>query len=155
MSGPPRSGAPVQPLFVDGPIDPDAISRLLAPHVRPDGVVGGHEIFLGRVRADMTEDGSRVTAIEFSAHSSMALDEMDRIRQEVMDAHGLAALDVRHSLGVVPTGGICLLVMATAGHRAPARAGCAAAVEGIKARLPIFGREELDTERHRWKENRP
>ncbi|TVP75669.1 MAG: molybdenum cofactor biosynthesis protein MoaE [Gemmatimonadales bacterium] len=142
-------------LFVPGAIPAHQVARLLTrPGTSPE--TGGHALFLGQVRADPHEGGQVVTAIEYTAHEAMADAEMERIRDEVGARHELEALHVLHSLGEVAVGELCLLVLASSRHRGPARDACHEAVEAVKSRLPIFGRELLSGGGgHHWKVNTP
>jgi molybdopterin synthase catalytic subunit len=62
-------------------------------------------------------------------------------------------MHVHHSLGLVPTGQICLFVFTSSKRRKAAIAACEELVERIKAELPIWGKEIFDGEGHQWKQN--
>src|SRR5210317_864374 len=95
-------------LFVDGPITPDFIANSIARHQSKTGI-GAHDIFLGQVRADEIQ-GKMVSGIEYTAYEAMALEKISEIREDAFEKYSLSCMHIYHSLGVVPTGEICLFV---------------------------------------------
>jgi molybdopterin synthase catalytic subunit len=143
-------------IFVEGPIAPAFIAESIAKHsTRTD--IGGHEIFLGQVRADtVTGNGPialSVTAIEYSAYRDMANEQMLPIREEAFARWPITCLHVHHSLGTIQAGALCFFVFASAAHRREAREAVAFVTDEVKKRLPIFGKEILDGGTHTWKQN--
>ena len=61
-----------------GPISPDIILQLIKKMGEKNDT-GGHTIFLGQVRADITE-GKMVKAIEYSAYVEMVNAEAEKIK---------------------------------------------------------------------------
>jgi molybdopterin synthase catalytic subunit len=139
-------------IFMEGPIPASFIAESIAKHAsRTD--IGGHDIFLGQVRADEL-DGRQVVAIEYTAYKEMALEEMTTIREEAFARWPITCLHVHHSLGAIPPGQLCFFVFASAAHREPAREAVAWVTDEVKRRLPIFGKEVFAEGGHSWKENR-
>lgn len=143
-------------IFIDGPIDPAFIAESIAKHAtRTD--IGGHEIFLGQVRADTGRgDGSialAVAAIEYTAYRDMANEQMTPIREEAFARWPITCLHVYHSQGVIKAGELCFFVFASAAHRREAREAVAYVTDEVKKRLPIFGKEIVADGGHRWKSN--
>ena len=72
----------IKNIFIDGPILPSKIAESIQKHQSKKNI-GGHNIFLGQVRADVI-NGQKVSAIDYSAQtkianqmkSNMTLDEM-------------------------------------------------------------------------------
>lgn len=153
-------------IFIEGPILPDFISDSIAKHAARQGI-GAHEIFLGQVRADgkplhdqVRDEGGigtehpYVTSIEYSTYREMAHESMTAIREETFARWPITCLHVHHSLGLVRAGELCFLVFASAPHREAAREAVAYVTDEVKKRLPIFGKERLNNDQHRWKRNR-
>lgn len=140
-------------LFVEGAIAPAFIAESIAKHAtRTD--IGGHEIFLGQVRAD-TIDGRQVRAIDYTAYRDMANEGMTAIREEAFARWpAMTCLHVHHSLGTIAAGALCFVVFASAPHRQQAREAVAFVTDEVKKRLPIFGKELFIQGGHVWKENR-
>lgn len=141
----------VKNIFVDGPIPAQRIADDVQCHAEKKDI-GAHAIFLGQVRADTKETG-RVKAIEYTAYTEMALEQMHTIREELFAKYDLTCMHVYHSLGTVQAGEISLFVFVSSRHRKASFDACEELVEAIKFKLPIWGKEILDTADTVWKEN--
>ena len=139
-------------LFVDGPISPDFIANSIAKHQVKTGI-GAHDIFLGQVRADEI-DGKEVTGIEYTAYEAMAVEKIREIREDAFERFSLSCMHIYHSLGIVPTGEICLFVFVSSPHRKEVFEALHQVVERIKKELPVFGKELFGDQSYSWKVNR-
>jgi len=142
---------PVKNIFVQGAIMPAFIADSIAKHAAKKDI-GAHSIFLGQVRADILE-GKAVAAIEYTAYEDLALQKMQKVREEIFDKYSLTCMHVHHSLGEVKAGEICLFVFTSSKHRKIAIDACEEVVERIKAELPIWGKEIFEDASHQWKTN--
>jgi molybdopterin synthase catalytic subunit len=138
-------------IFVEGAIQASFIAESIQKHETKTNI-GGHNIFLGQVRADEI-DGKKVIAIEYTTYEQMALDKMHEIRESIFEKYPLTCMHVYHSLGKVATGELCLFVFTSSAHRKAAIDACTETVERLKAELPIWGKEVLEDETHHWKVN--
>ena len=138
-------------VFVRGPISPEKIATSLAHHQVKTNI-GGHDIFLGQVRADKI-DGKTVSAIDYSAYEEMANQAFHEIREATFEKFDLTCMHIYHSLGEIKVGEICLFVFTSSKHRKAAMQACDELVERIKAELPIWGKEILDSSATQWKVN--
>ncbi|MES2005236.1 MAG: molybdenum cofactor biosynthesis protein MoaE [Bacteroidota bacterium] len=143
--------ASVKNIFIQGPIPAQKIADDVKKHSSQTGI-GAHSIFLGQVRADKKEVGV-VAAIEYTAYTEMALQQMHTMREALFAKYPLSCMHVHHSLGKVPAGEICLFVFVSSPHRKAAFDACEELVEAIKFQLPIWGKEIMDNETIAWKEN--
>jgi molybdopterin synthase catalytic subunit len=141
----------VKNIFTEGPVEAAFIADSIAKHATNTSI-GGHSIFLGQVRADMIGD-KQVQAIEYTSHVEMALEAMDKIREDIFAKYELTCMHVHHSLGVIKAGEICLFVFTSSKHRKAAIDACSECVERIKAELPVWGKEILEGEGYQWKIN--
>lgn len=145
-------------IFVEGAIAPAFIAQSIAKH-STQTAIGGHEIFLGQVRADeLDRTGGKfpaptVTAIEYTAYRDMANEQMTDIREEAFARWPITCLHVHHSIGKINVGELCFMVFASAAHRQPAREAVAYVTDEVKKRLPIFGKEIFAEGGHIWKAN--
>ena len=139
-------------IFTEGPIPAQKIADDIQKHATKTEI-GAHSIFLGQIRADEKETG-RVTGIEYTAYTEMALEKMNEIREALFAKYELTCMHVHHSLGIVPVGEICLFVFVSSKHRKAAFDACEELVEAIKFQLPIWGKEILSTQDSVWKENK-
>ncbi|MFZ9661920.1 MAG: molybdenum cofactor biosynthesis protein MoaE [Chitinophagaceae bacterium] len=138
-------------IFREGPIPAEFIGESIAKHQSKTSI-GGHSIFLGQVRSDEIEKQT-VSAIEYTANIDMALEKMHEIREEIFQKYPLTCMHVYHSLGIVPSGQICLFVFTSAPHRKAAIDACEETVERIKAELPVWGKELFGDHGYQWKVN--
>lgn len=134
-------------IFIQGAIPATLVTDQIQRHSHMQQI-GAHSIFLGQVRRD-----EGVTAIEYTAYEAMALEQMHQIREDIITNYGLSCMHVYHSLGTVKTGELCLFVFTSAPRRKAAIAACEEAVEQIKAKLPIWGKELMEDDASQWKQN--
>ncbi len=139
-------------IFTEGAITANFIADSIAKHATKTEI-GGHNIFLGQVRADQIED-KLVVAIDYTSHVDMALEKMHEIREAIFTKYPLTCMHIHHSLGIVKAGEICLFVFTSSKHRKAAIDACTECVESIKAELPIWGKEIFEGEGYQWKENK-
>jgi molybdopterin synthase catalytic subunit len=83
-----------------------------------------------------------VEALDYEAYAEMAVEEMARIVAAAVERHGLCRAAAEHRVGRVALGEASVLVAASAPHRAEAFAGAREIIDAIKARAPIWKREE-------------
>lgn len=138
-------------IFIAGPISASFIAEKIQAH-KDKLSIGGHSIFLGQVRADDI-DNKTVTAIEYTTYEELALEQMNRIREEIFGKYNLACMHIYHSLGEVKAGEICLFVFTSSPHRKAAIDSCEEVVERIKKELPVWGKELFEDDSYQWKEN--
>ena len=72
----------------------------------------------------------------------MAEAELARIAGAARERHGLCAVAVEHRVGAVPLSEPSVLIAVSAPHRAEAFAGAREVIDEVKARAPIWKREE-------------
>jgi molybdopterin synthase catalytic subunit len=138
--------------LVNGSINSDSIAKSIANH-NSKKEIGAHSIFLGQVRADVC-DNRTVAAIDFTAYPEMAEKQISEIREEIIVKHKLTCAHIKHSLGKLMVGEICLFIFVSSPHRKAAIEACNEMVERIKKEVPIFGKEIFDDESYQWKENK-
>ena len=136
---------------MEGSIPPSFIADSIAKHASKTGI-GGHNIFLGQVRADEIE-GKKVSAIEYTSNVEIALEKMHEIREAIFAKYAITCMHVHHSLGKVNAGELCLFVFTSSKHRKVAIDACTECVERIKAELPVWGKELFEGEGYQWKVN--
>lgn len=101
--------------------------------------IGGIATFLGCAR-DFSE-GREVSEISFDAYNSMAVSEMNKLRDEAMVKFGLLDARIVHRVGVVKAGESIVFIAAGAEHRAPALQACHWLIDELKQRVPIWKKE--------------
>ena len=101
--------------------------------------MGGIGTFLGCAR-DFSE-GRDVSEISFDAYGSMALSEMNILRNEAIEKFGLLDARIVHRLGIVRGGDNIVFIATGAEHRAPALEACRWIIDELKERVPIWKKE--------------
>ncbi len=100
---------------------------------------GGIATFLGCAR-DFSE-GRDVSELSFEAYGSMALAEMNRLRDEAIAKFGLLDARIVHRVATVRAGDNIVFIAAGAEHRAAAFDACRWMIDELKQRVPIWKKE--------------
>ena len=114
--------------------------------------IGGIATFLGCAR-DFSE-GRSVSEITFEAYGSMALAEMNRLREEAIERFGLLDARIVHRVTTVKAGDNIVFIAAGAEHRAAAFDGCRWIIDELKQRVPIW-KKEITPEGDAWVAQHP
>jgi molybdopterin synthase catalytic subunit len=109
---------------------------------------GAVSVFVGTVRG--VNDGRGVTAIDYSAYTSMAESELASIISEAEDRFGVSAIVVEHRVGALGIGDVSVAIVAAHAHRAPALDCTRYVIEEIKTRVPIWKREHYADGTREW-----
>ncbi len=123
------AGPVVHSAVVDAPLSLDRVVALVR-----DPRAGAVVSFSG-----VTRD---VDHLDYEAYAEMAEPVMRAIAQEALERHGLCAVAVEHRVGRVALGEASIVIAASAPHRAEAFAGARAVIDEVKARAPVWKREE-------------
>jgi molybdopterin synthase catalytic subunit len=129
---PPVSGGSLRALHVrvgDEPLRLDPLIELVR-----DPRAGAVVTFLGVTR--------EVELLEYEAYVEMAEREIAEIVTRATIEHQLCAAAAEHRIGVVPLSEPSVAVAAAAPHRDAAFAGARQIIDEIKARAPIWKKEE-------------
>src|ERR1700757_3244042 len=129
---PPVSGGSVGLAHVRVTTEPLSLDSLVARVSDPRA--GAVVTFLGVTR--------QVAHLDYEAYVPMAEREMEAIVTLAMEEHGLCAAAAEHRVGTVELSEASVAIAASAPHRAEAFAGARQIIDEIKARAPIWKREE-------------
>jgi molybdopterin synthase catalytic subunit len=129
---PPVSGGSVGALHTRLTTEPLALDRLV--ELVRDPRAGAVVTFLGVTR--------EVPALEYEAYAEMAERQMAEIVARAIDRHGLCAAAAEHRVGTVALSEASVAIAVSAPHRDAAFAGAREIIDEIKARAPIWKKEE-------------
>lgn len=115
---------------------PDCIDWVMAPQA------GGIDVFIGTVR-DQTK-GKRVVRLEFEAYEKMALNEMKKIANEMVQRWPLHKVLIHHRVGILQSGEVPVVIAVSASHRAAAFEACRYAIDTLKQTVPIWKKEVFE-----------
>ena len=103
--------------------------------------------FIGAVRNH--DGGESVDAIEYSSHPSSP-QILREIASEMRDRPGVHCIVAWHRVGRLEIGDDVMVVAVAAEHRAQAFRAVETIVEDVKAKLPIWKKQELSDGSHNW-----
>jgi molybdopterin synthase catalytic subunit len=95
-----------------------------------------------------------VSEISFESYGSMALAEMNKLRDEAIGRFGLLDARIVHRVGHVMAGEQIVLIVAGAEHRAPALQACQWLIDELKQHVPIW-KKEITPEGDAWVTSHP
>jgi molybdopterin synthase catalytic subunit len=107
---------------------------------------GGINVFIGTVR-DSTQ-GKNVVRLEFEAYESMALKEMHKIADDMIENWPLNNILIHHRTGSLEVGEIPVVIAVSSAHRAAAFAACQFAIDQLKQTVPIWKKEIFEDGEH-------
>lgn len=111
----------------------------------PDG--GAQVVFCGVVRDH--DDGRAVTALEYQGHPSAAA-VLAEVATDFAGRPDVLAVAVSHRVGNLAIGDVALVAAVSTAHRGEAFATCAALVDEVKRRLPIWKRQVFADGSDEW-----
>jgi molybdopterin synthase catalytic subunit len=106
--------------------------------------MGGIATFIGCARDFSASDflqEREVSKLSFDAYPSMALAEMNKLRDEAIEKFDLLDARIVHRVGVIGAGEQIVLIATGAEHRAPALQACSWLIDELKQRVPIWKKE--------------
>jgi molybdopterin synthase catalytic subunit len=125
-----------------GPLDAaEAIAFVSTP------ASGGIGVFLGVVRE--TNEGNKVSEIDYTAFEEMALPVMRAIVEEARAFRPIHRVAVLHSIGRLRVGDVSVVVATSAEHRGEALEACRYVIDAVKERAPIW-KQEFGPDGTRW-----
>jgi molybdopterin synthase catalytic subunit len=129
---PPVSGGAVNTPYIGITGEPLELDRLI--ELVTDPRAGAVVTFLGVTR--------EVPALEYEAYAEMAEPEMAEIVRRAIERHGLCAAAAEHRVGTVALSEASVAIAVSAPHREAAFAGAREIIDELKARVPIWKKEE-------------
>jgi molybdopterin synthase catalytic subunit len=129
---PPVSGGSVGALHVRLTREPLALDPLV--EMVRDPRAGAVVTFTGVTR--------EVPELEYEAYAEMAEPQMAEIVRQAIERHGLCAAAAEHRVGTVPLSEPSVAIAVSAPHRDAAFAGAREIIDELKARVPIWKKEE-------------
>jgi MoaE-MoaD fusion protein len=129
---PPVSGGAVGSLHARLTSEPLKLDPLI--EMVRDPRAGAVVTFLGVTR--------EVAELEYEAYGEMAEPQMAEIVARAVERHGLCAAAAEHRVGTVPLSEPSVAIAVSAPHRDAAFAGAREIIDELKARVPIWKKEE-------------
>ena len=116
-----------------------------------DAACGALVVFAGTVRDH--HEGNRVSALTYEAHETLAAEAISTIEARY-EGEGLRCR-ICHRTGALALGDTAVLVVVRAPHRREAFAAAEAALEAVKAEVPIWKFEHYQEAASSWLDGTP
>lgn len=129
--------------IVNRPLDACALLAEVAQHRN-----GATVLFVGTVRD--VNAGANVSGLDYSAYTSMAEGELERIAREAAARWRTADVVVEHRVGTLDLGDASVVIAVGHPHRGEAFEAARYVIEELKKRLPIWKREHYVDGRSEW-----
>jgi len=129
--------------FADRALDLDACRALLA-----DSSCGAYASFEGRVRNH--NEGREVRALDYEAYETLGVKEGQRIIDEALARFAIERAACVHRTGALQLGDLAVWVGVSAHHRDAAFAACRYIIDEVKARVPIWKKEQYPEGHSGW-----
>ena len=120
--------------ILNTPLDPKACEQFVA-----DPGVGGIVAFIGTVR-NQTK-GKPVVRLEFEAFEPMAISEMRKIAENIVDQWSATKVSMHHRVGNLAIKEIAVVIAVATPHRKAAFEACQYAIDTLKETVPIWKKE--------------
>ena len=104
-----------------------------------DDSCGGISAFIGNVRNDT--QGKEVTQLDFSTYKPMAIKEMQKIADLILEKFDVKKIAIHHAEGVLRIREIPVIIAVSSKHRKAAFEACEFAIDTLKERVPIWKKE--------------
>ena len=107
-----------------------------------DESCGGINLFIGTVR-NATKNKT-VTLLDFSAYEPMALKEMQKIADKILEKFPIYKIAIHHAIGELKIGDIPVIIAVSSAHRKAAFEACEYAIDTLKESVPIWKKEHFE-----------
>lgn len=104
-----------------------------------DGGAGGTVVFVGTVR-NQTK-GKKVVKLEFEAFEPMAIKEMRKIAESIVEEWNALHVSIHHRVGSLDIKDIAVIIAVSTPHRKAAFEACEYAIDTLKETVPIWKKE--------------
>ena len=104
-----------------------------------DDTCGGISAFVGTVRNDT--QGKEVTQLDFSTYKPMAIKEMQKIADLILEKFDIKKIAIHHAEGVLRIREIPVIIAVSSKHRKAAFEACEFAIDALKEKVPIWKKE--------------
>jgi molybdopterin synthase catalytic subunit len=120
--------------IIKQPIDPKEVLAQVGDHGS-----GGVVLFLGHTRDH--SHGEKVVGLEYEAHESLALKQMEKIAAEARQRWPVRAIAIVHRIGHLQVGEISVAIAVACAHRGEAFEACRFVIDTLKKTVPIWKKE--------------
>lgn len=107
-----------------------------------DDSCGGIVTFVGTVRN--STKNKTVTLLDFSGYEPMALKEIQKIADTILEKFPIHKIAIHHAVGKLQIGAIPVVIAVSSAHRKAAFEACEYAINTLKETVPIWKKEHFE-----------
>jgi molybdopterin synthase catalytic subunit len=122
-------------------IVPDDLRVETAVKLVTDPRAGGIDVFLGTTRAEKSDDGRELLALDYEAYEEMATDQLRKLAQRARQKWPIIKLAILHRTGRVKLGEASVIIAVSTPHRADAFEACRFIIDQLKVDVAIWKKE--------------
>jgi molybdopterin synthase catalytic subunit len=100
---------------------------------------GAIDVFIGTVR-NRTKN-KKVLRLEFEAYESMAIKELEKIKERAFEKWPILKIAIVHAIGVLEIGAVPVVIAVSTPHRKDAFEACQFVIDELKKTVPIWKKE--------------
>lgn len=120
--------------------------------VTGDPTLGGIVVFGGVTRAQRDAEHGELVLLDYEAHPTMALHQMQRLAEEAIRDWGAGRVAMIHRIGRVHVGKTSVMIGVACEHRAEAFDACRWIIDTLKKDVPIWKKDVFEDGFVRWVE---
>lgn len=124
---------------IDIQLSESPITSVAAENFVTNEECGGIVTFVGTARK--FTKGKEVVRLEFEAYEPMAIKEMAKIAQQILEKFPAKKVAIHHRTGIVNLEDIAVVISVSCPHRAAAFEACQYAIDTLKQTVPIWKKE--------------
>ncbi len=109
---------------------------------------GAVVVFNGVVRS--TNNGYSVKSLEIQRYEDMTLDELKKVREEVINNFKIDDIYILHRYGLLKVGDNIVGIVVTAPHRDAAFDACRYCIDRLKEIVPLWKKETTEEGEDKW-----
>ncbi|XP_071845183.1 molybdopterin synthase catalytic subunit-like [Apostichopus japonicus] len=113
---------------------------------------GAISVFIGTTRDNF--NGKKVLHLEYEAYETMAVTEIRKICDQVIEKWDVTRVAVLHRLGHVPITEASVIISVSSPHRKESLEAVEYCIDTLKATVPIWKKEFYEEGDSSWKENK-
>lgn len=106
-----------------------------------DPAAGGIDVFLGTTRAERSEHGAELLALDYEAYGDMAMRQLRSLADRARERWPIIKLALLHRTGHVALGAPSVIIAVSTPHRAEAFEACRFLIEELKRDVAIWKKE--------------
>lgn len=106
-----------------------------------DPAAGGIDLFLGTTRAQASDTGQPLTALDYEAYPEMAIEQMCDLARRARERWPIVKIALLHRTGRVAVGEPSVLIAVSTPHRAEAFEATRWLIDMLKAEVAVWKKE--------------